>query len=160
MTASLKRRIQREFDSIDHEIANWMHEYGFVFLRMSVAIVFIWFGSMKFFGLSPANDLVTNTVYWADPSWFIPLLGGWEVVIGLCFLYKPLVRLGILLLAPQMVGTFMPLVLLPEVVFQNPPNPYFLTIEGQYIIKNLLIIGAAIVIGSTVREKNIQIIKN
>jgi hypothetical protein len=72
-------------------------------------------------------------------------------VIGLCLLYRPLIRLGIVLLFVQLPGTFLPIVLLPEVVFTT--FPYGLTVEGQYIIKNLVIIGAALVIGGTLRDE-------
>lgn len=76
---------------------------------------------------------------------FVPILGVWEVLIGLCFLYRPLIRLGVLLLFLQLPGTFLPIVLLPDVVFTT--FPYGLTVEGQYIIKNLVIIGGALVVG-------------
>ena len=72
------------------------------------------------------------------------------MLIGLCLLYRPLIRVGILLLFLQMPGTFLPMVLLPEVVFVT--FPFELTVEGQYIVKNLVIIGAALVVGGTVRE--------
>jgi uncharacterized membrane protein YkgB len=88
-------------------------------------------------------------VYWLTPEIIVPLLGLWEVAIGLAFLFTPLTRIAILLLALQMPGTFLPLVLLPEVCFTI--FPFGLTIEGQYIVKNLVIIGAALVIGSRVQ---------
>jgi uncharacterized membrane protein YkgB len=125
--------------------------YGLLLLRLSLAVVFIWFGALKIVGMSPATVLVERTVSWFDPSWFVPFLGVWEVVIGLCFLYRPLVRLGIILLIPQMMGTFLPLVLLPGMTFQG--SVLCPTMEGQYIIKNLVLLSAAMVIGSTVRDK-------
>tara|TARA_Y100000310_G_scaffold345863_1_gene471790 strand:+ start:52967 stop:53389 length:423 start_codon:yes stop_codon:yes gene_type:complete len=138
------------FNELDKNITKNLKEIGIPFLRYSLAIVFIWFGILKPFGLSPAQLLVENTVYWFDPSWFVPLLGWWEVLIGLCLLYKPLIRLGIGLLALQMIGTFLPVFILPGVVFGD--SFYSLTLEGQYIVKNLVIIGAAMVIGSHVRD--------
>lgn len=137
-------------DRVDKRIASWMAQHGLTILRYSVAIIFIWFGFLKVIGYSPAIELVTRTVYWADPNWFVPFLGWWEVAIGICFLIRPLVRAGIALLAPQMVGTFLPLIILPGVTFQQ--NVLLPTLEGQYIIKNLLIISAALVIGATVRK--------
>lgn len=139
-----------EIDRIDAQVTQWMSRYGLPALRYSLAAIFIWFGLLKVIGYSPATELVIRTVYWFDPAWFVPFLGMWEMVIGLCFLYRPLVRLGIALLAPQMLGTLLPLILLPGIVFQG--NPFLPTLEGQYIIKNLLIISAAIVIGATVRR--------
>jgi hypothetical protein len=67
------------------------------------------------------------------------------------FLFRSTLRFAIGLLALQMVGTFMPLVMLPSVTFQDGRVPYALTLEGQYIVKNLVIISAAMVIGGTVR---------
>ena len=143
--------------SIDYIIANFMRRKGIVALRYSLALIFIWFGLLKPLGISPAEQLVRATVYWLPvfsiDTW-VSLIGWWEVLIGITFLFKKTLRLAIALLALQMIGTFMPLVMLPEVSFQNGHIPYGLTMEGQYIIKNLLIISAALVIGGTVRSRN------
>jgi uncharacterized membrane protein YkgB len=119
-------------------------------LRAAVAVVFVWFGALKVLGVSPAGELVAATVYVVPPELFVPVLGVWEVLIGISLLYRPLIRLGIFLLVFQLPGTFLPLILVPEAVYVT--FPYALTVEGQYIIKNLVIIGAALVIGGTVRE--------
>ena len=138
------------FDKLDPIIAGWMKRHGYLFLRISMAIIFIWFGLLKCFAQSPANDLVARTVYWMNPKVFIPILGWWEVLIGVCFLFPRLTRLALFLLFLQIGGTFLPLIILPDVCFQQVP--FVLTMEGQYIVKNLLIISAAIVIGGTVRK--------
>ena len=83
-------------------------------------------------------------------SGVVPILGIWEVVIGITMIIKPLIRVSIILLFIQMPGTFLPLVLFPEVCFTS--FPFGLTLEGQYIVKNLIIISAALVVGSTVRK--------
>lgn len=131
-------------------IAAWMDRWSIPVLQVAIAVVFIWFGALKVFGISPAGELVASTVYVVDPAVFVPVLGVWEVLIGICLLYRPLIRVGIFLLFLQLPGTFLPIVLLPEVVFTT--FPYGLTVEGQYIIKNLVIIGAALGIGGTVRD--------
>lgn len=143
---------RKSFDRVDPLIVGWMSARGYVFLRYSLAVVFVWFGALKFTGISPANELVARTVYWFDPEIFIPVLGWWEVAIGVCMLVRPLIRLAILLLFVQMPGTMLPLILLPDVCFTQ--FPFGLTLEGQYIIKNLVLISAALVIGGTVREKS------
>lgn len=139
-----------DFEEIDATVATTMERLGLPLLRVGIAVVFVWFGALKILGISPAGELVANTVYWVPPELFVPVLGVWEVVIGLCLLYRPLIRLGILLLFLQMPGTFLPLVILPDVTFVT--FPHALTVEGQYIVKNLVIIGAALVVGGTVRE--------
>ena len=142
----------RTYEELDIFITKFMSKWGITFLRYSLGLIYIWFGILKPFGLSPAQELVENTVYWFDdPKIFVPILGWWEVVIGLTMCIKPLIRVSIFLLFIQMPGTFLPLILLPEVCFSN--FPLGLTLEGQYIIKNLIIISAALVVGSTVRKK-------
>ncbi len=138
------------FESIDTSIAKWMYSHGKVLLRFSLALIFIWFGALKPFGLSPAQELVEKTVYWFDPKIFVSVLGWWEVAIGACLLYKPFIRGAIFLLFLQMPGTFLPLLLLPNICFTQ--FPFGLTMEGQYIIKNLILISAGLVIGGTVRK--------
>lgn len=135
-----------DIKEIDRTIIQTLNRLSLPALRFSLAIIFIWFGALKPFGNSPANDVITKTVYWFNPDIFIPILGVWEVAIGICLLVTPLIRTGLFLLALQMPGTFLPLILLPEVCFVN--FPFDLTLEGQYIIKNLVLIGAAIVVGS------------
>lgn len=140
------------FKQIDEWNAGLMHKYGFVLLRYALAITFIWFGILKPIGLSPAAALIEKTVYWFSPEWFIPVLGWWEVAIGLFLLFRSTVRIALLLLFLQMPGTFLPLILLPEITFTQ--FPFGLTLEGQYIIKNLILIAAAIAIGGVVNSRD------
>ncbi|MDS0261245.1 hypothetical protein NDI56_17740 [Haloarcula sp. S1CR25-12] len=142
---------RERFDAVDATLTSLMERWSVPALRAALGIVFVWFGGLKVLGVSPAADLVASTVYIVPPELFVPVLGVWEVLIGLCLLYRPLTRVGLLLLAIQLPGTFLPLVLLPDVVYVT--FPYALTVEGQYIIKNLVIIAAALVIGSTVRDE-------
>lgn len=143
--------MKRKLDHIDKEVTDWLKHHGYYFLKYSLALVFIWFGILKPLGLSTANDLVTKTVYFVDPNWFVPFLGWWEVAIGVCILFRPLLRAGLFLMALQMIGTFLPLVLLPEVIYIK--FPFVMTLEGQYIIKNLILIGAGMIVGSHARDK-------
>lgn len=143
------------FDRTDRRIAGTMEKYGILLLRVSLGVIFIWFGVLKLFdGLSPAEDLVKRTVYWFSPDVFFPILGVWEVLIGVGLLVRPLIRAALLLLFLQMPGTLLPLVLLPEVCFTT--FPYGLTLEGQYIIKNLVLVSAALVVGGTVRHRKLH----
>jgi len=144
-------RSNKIFDIIDPIITGWMEKYGRCFLRYSLGVIFVWFGLLKPLGISPAEQLVAKTVYWFPSHIFVPILGWWEVAIGVCLLYRPLIRIGVFLLFLQMPGTMLPLILLPEVCFTQ--FPFGLTMEGQYIIKNLVLISAALVVGGTVRTK-------
>lgn len=145
--------MNQTFNKIDLAIAGFMHRWGIAALRWALAIIFIWFGALKPFGLSPAEGLLKATVdnlpFFNQNQW-LHIIGWWEVAIGVTFLFRKTLRIAIGLLALQMAGTFMPLVMLPEFTWQH--FPYAPTIEGQYIIKNLLIIAAALVVGGTVRR--------
>ncbi len=141
------------FDRIDRTISRFLRTWGMPALQLSLGVVFIWFGALKLVGISPAAELVRATVYWWDPDLFVPVLGVWEIVIGVCLLVRPLVRVAIPLLLLQMPGTMLPLVLLPEVCFTA--FPFGLTLEGQYIIKNLVLVSAALVVGGALRDRRL-----
>jgi uncharacterized membrane protein YkgB len=133
---------------IELRLGAWMEKHGLFLLRVGMGIVFFWFGALKFLGMSPAAALVVKTMSWLPIPGFIHILGVWEMTIGLCFIYKPLLRVALMLLFLHMPGTFLPIVLLPGEVFRA--FPFVLTLEGQYIVKNLVVIAAAIVIGGKI----------
>lgn len=143
------------FEHIDVRITRWMAHNGLTLLRISLGIVFLWFGVLKFFpGLSPASDLAARTIErlsagLVGPDISVPVLAAWEALIGLGLLFGVFLRVVILLLVVQMIGTLTPLILFPDEVFMR--IPYAPTLEGQYIIKNAVLISAAIVLGATVR---------
>ena len=147
--------LPRRLEPIDLRITHWMARHGVPLLRISLGVVFLWFGALKFFpGLSPAQDLAARTVERLSfglvaPTVSVPLLAAWECLIGVGLLLGVYMRAVLLLLAAQMVGTLTPLVLFPSEVFTRVP--YAPTLEGQYIIKNAVLISAAIVLGATVR---------
>lgn len=141
-------------EEVDAQLTRWMARYGIMLLRIGLGVIFFWFGALKLVpGLSPAEDLVRNTIYFVDPDLFLPVLALWEMVIGLGLITGLFMRTTLLLLFLQMPGTALPLVLLPDVCFTS--FPFGLTLEGQYIIKNLVLVSAGLVIGSTVRGGHI-----
>lgn len=136
---------------LDEKIAKRMKAWSIPAIRISFGVIFIWFGILKPFGLSSAEGLLKATVVWlplGSPDLWLVVIGWWEVVIGITFLFRRTTRIAIALLFLQMFGTFMPLLLLPEVTYQHG-NILMPTLEGQYIIKNLMIISAALVLGGT-----------
>jgi uncharacterized membrane protein YkgB len=143
------------FDRVDHAITSWLARLGVPVLRISLGIVFLWFGVLKFYpGLSPADELATRTIEQltfgaVQREVSLPVLAAWETLIGVGLLSGRFLRATLLLLFVQMLGTFTPLVLFPRETFTA--FPYAPTLEGQYIIKNIVLIGAAMVVGSTVR---------
>jgi uncharacterized membrane protein YkgB len=151
----VRKSWRKLFHRVDPVITRWMARHAIAFIRISLGIVFLWFGALKFFpGLSPAETLSARTVEsltlgQVPPSLSLPLLAIWECLIGAGLLAKAAPRLTLLLLYVQMAGTLTPLFLFPSetfVIFPLAP-----TLEGQYIIKNLVLISGGIVIGATVR---------
>jgi len=148
----LPPNVRRPLDRVDAAVAGGMEAHGITILRVAVAIVFIWFGALKVAGQSPVEDLVTDTVYWVDADFFITFLGIWEIAIGIGLLLGVALRLVLLLFFAQMLGTFLTVLIHPGRVFEDS-NPLLLTVTGEFIVKNLVLIAAGIVIGSTVRRR-------
>lgn len=146
------RSIRRAWQNVDHAMIRFMRANGIRALRVALGIVFVWFGALKVAGLSPVGDLVAGTVYWVNPRVFVPLLGIWEMVVGLGLLLRVAMRIVLLFFWMQMAGTFLVLVLRPELAFQRG-NPLLLTTTGEFVIKNLVLIAAGVVIGSTLRPE-------
>jgi uncharacterized membrane protein YkgB len=139
-----------QIDRLDARVTAWMARYGLTMMRVALGIIFFWFGALKLFpGMSPAEELVRNSVFFLDPNLFQPVLALWEMAIGLGLITGYFMRLTLLLLFLQMPGTALPLLITPEACFTV--FPFGLTLEGQYIVKNLALITAGIVLGSTVR---------
>ena len=149
------KSLQTWFDWADVRITNWMAQYGIVLLRVSLGIVFFWFGVLKFFpGLSPAQELAARTITLLTfgiitPNVSVPMLATWECLIGIGLILGIFMRVTLLLLFLQMLGTMTPLFFFPQEVFTR--IPYAPTLEGQYIIKNIVLITAGLIIGATVR---------
>jgi uncharacterized membrane protein YphA (DoxX/SURF4 family) len=149
------KTIHEVFEITDNRVTSLMARYGLLLLRVSVGIVFLWFGVLKFFpGLSPAQNLAARTM---DIFSFgllasqdsIIILAAWEVTIGVGLLFGLFLRATLLLLFLQMLGTMTPIILFPAEIFSY--FPYAPTLEGQYIIKNMVLISAGIVLGASVR---------
>ena len=151
MKTNLSRRLHR----LDLAITGWMARFGPALLRVSLGIVFLWFGVLKLFpNVSPAQELATRTIGvltggLIPDSVSLPLLAAWECVIGVGLLVGRGLRGILLLLYAQMLGTLTPIALFPDEVFVR--IPFAPTLEGQYIIENLVLISAGIVVGATVR---------
>lgn len=139
------------FEGLYFRFSHKMEQHSINIMRISLAVVYIWFGALKIFGMSPADELVEQTVYWFQPEIFIPILGVCEVLIGLGLLIKRFIPYTIVLLLMHMAATFFPVFILKTICFDA--FPYCPTLAGQYIIKNLVLISGALVITSKYNEK-------
>ena len=147
--------VQQRLETLDAHATAWMARRGVTLLRCSLGIIFLWFGALKLFpGMSPAEDLVGRTVLTltaglVQPELSIPILGVWESLIGIGLLTGRALRFTLVILFAQMAGTVTPFVFFPGECFVA--GPFVLTMEGQYIMKNMVFVSAAIVVGATVR---------
>jgi uncharacterized membrane protein YkgB len=147
--------ISTRFERVDTILTSWMARNGIHLLRLSLGFIFVWFGVLKFFpGLSPAQSLAGETIEALSfgilsSSQAVVILAIWESLIGLGLLTGFFLRGTLFLLWLQMLGTMTPLILFPEICFES--LPLVPTLEGQYIIKNVVLISAGIVIGATAR---------
>ena len=149
------QNIAKAADSLDLKLTRWAARHGIQVLRIALGVIFLWFGALKFFpNLSPAQDLAGRTIslltfQLVPPAIGIPVLAAWESLIGIGLISGRFTRATILLLIVQMLGTITPLVFFPAETFTR--FPYAPTLEGQYIIKNIVLVAGALVIGATVR---------
>lgn len=145
------QRVIRRLDAFDAAVAAWMERFGHGLHRVGLGGMFVWFGALKLAGQPTATSILAHTIYLGPPETMVRVLGAWEVLIGVCLLWAPLVRIAIPLLLVRLVGTAAALALRTDVCFAGAawvPTP-----EGQYLVKDLLLLGAALVIGGTVRRR-------
>ena len=141
------------FDQLDTAINKWLVANSIGILRFSMGLVFLGFGVLKFFnGISPIQTLATKTTTALTLGVFaghnaMIFVATLECLIGLCFLTGMLLRVGVWLLAFQMIGAMSPLLLYPAELF--PGATHAPTLEAQYIIKDIILIAAGMVIAST-----------
>jgi putative oxidoreductase len=141
----------QRYRDTDARITDALGRISLPLLRVSLGLVFLWFGGLKVAGATPVEELVAATVYWVDPGWFVPALGVFEIVVGLGLIAGLALRLVLALFVAQMIGTFGVLVFQPQIAFQDG-NPLALTVEGEFVIKNLVLLSAGLVVGSRLRR--------
>ena len=148
------RKMKKILEKTDSAIIPHMERLGHRAERYLLGIVFIWFGSLKVMGETSATSIIAKSIYWFEPQFIIPMLGIWEILIGTTLLHKSLLRFSILLLFVRVPGTLLAMVYHYDECFAD--SILLPTIQGQYLIKELTLIGAALVIGSTIEYQRIQ----
>jgi uncharacterized membrane protein YkgB len=150
-------RITVRFNSKSEEGAGFLsslHHLNVPFARFALFVVYFWFGALKIIGMSPAGPLVTalwlKTIPFIPLNKFMILFASFEMLIGILFLIPRLERVAIAALLFHVSTTVMPLILLPGIVWQMFLVP---SLEGQYIIKNIVIVALALSIGASLRAR-------
>ena len=143
-------QLRRRIEAYDRTIRELLGRASPLLLRISLAVVFVWFGALKVAGVSAVGGLVAATVPFLDSAWFVPVLGVAEIMIGMAFATGRLLRVVLPVFAAHMVGTFLVLIALPDVAFQGA-NPLVLTAVGEFVVKNLVLLTAGLVVASGVK---------
>ena len=140
----------------DHAVIEFTRTYSVPILRATLGIVFLWFGLLKIFGYSPVAGLVIRTAYFLPPDVAVIGIGIVEVIIGLGLLSGVAMRVVLLMFFLQMCGTFLTVVTQPGILVQHG-NPLLLSMYGEFILKNLVLVAAGLVIvGSVPKAKSVR----
>lgn len=147
-------KLPKPIDQFESQYLKKFGHWGHTVERYALGLLFFWFGALKLAGETSATSIVAKSVYWWDPSWVVPALGVWEVIMGLCLLSPKTLRAALLLFAIRLPGTFFALIYHWEECFDG--SLWIPTIQGQYLLKELALVGAALIIGSTISEESSQ----
>ena len=150
----LSNRILYLFDIVDLQLISFVNKHGLTILRLSLATVFIWFGLLKILGESPVTPLAAELISGIPTETFVFALGIMEIGIGAALVSKILLRIIIGILVVHLASTFSLLIILQKTMI-NDTNPFLLTLEGEFIIKNLVLIAGALAIASKIRSKKL-----
>lgn len=144
--------VLQKFRTAEAQITDELRRISLPLLRCAFGIVFIWFGALKVAGASPVGDFVAGTLPWFDRSWLIPAVGLFEVAIGIAMIAGRLLFLVCVALVAHLVGTFLALIMQSTASFQNG-NPLLLATDGEFVVKNLVLIAAALVLAARFDRK-------
>jgi len=129
----------------DRDVIEFTRAHSIMILRLSLGIVFVWFGVLKIVGHSPVADLVIKTAYFLPPDVALIGMGILETIIGLGLLTGLAMRLTLFLFFVQMCGTFLTVITRPDLLIEHG-DPLLLSVDGEFLLKNLVLIAAGIAI--------------
>lgn len=148
-------KLPQSLEKLDRRAHEFLHAWSIPVLRVCLGVVFLWFGLLKLLGRSPVADLViASAPPLLPPDLLVKSIGAWEVLVGLGLLSSIALRVTLLLFWLQMAGTFLVLVQRPDIAFQQG-NPLLLTKEGEFVIKNLVLVSAGLVVGMSARHQRL-----
>lgn len=137
---------------VDAAITEILAKTSLPLLRASLGVVYLWFGALKVAGASPVADFVADTLPFLPRRAAVLGIGLWEMAIGAGLLARVALRPMLILFAIQLAGTFLPFLTQPRSMFQRG-NPLLLTTEGEFVLKNLVLLAAGVAVGSSIRRE-------
>jgi putative oxidoreductase len=145
----LDSRVNDSFSSLlfqlDQLLLDTLRRWSITALRLALGSIFLWFGALKVFGSSPVASLIQETYTFMPISIFVLVLGVWEMVIGIGIILKRALRFVLILLGIHLIGTFTAIGFNPGIFFVQG-IPFCLTVDGEFVIKNVVLMTAALVI--------------
>jgi len=145
--AAVERGLMPRLRTLEDHAVDVLRAISLPLLRFAIGAVFVWFGALKVANATPVADFVANTLPWFDRSFVVPALGVFELAIGILLISGRFLSLVCAALVAHLTGTFLSLIMQPDVTFQNG-NPLMLTTEGEFVVKNLVFIAAGLVIAA------------
>jgi uncharacterized membrane protein YkgB len=137
----------RRGDAARRRLDSGLKRFSVPLLRVSLGVIFVWFGGLKVVGATPVKELVAGTVPWVNPDLFVPALGAFEVLIGVGLIIGYQLGWVVAAMVAHLGGTFLTVVMQPGAVFQHG-NPLMLTMEGEFVTKNIVLITAGLVLAT------------
>jgi putative oxidoreductase len=148
-------RLARRLERLEGVAVSLARRLGLPAMRAALGLTFIWFGVLKVTNDTPVAGFVAGTVDWVplvEGSWFVPFLGGVEVVLGTALVLGVGLRLVLPLLFAHLTGTFLAMLTQPDVTFQDG-NPLLLTVEGEFVTKNLILLAGVVLLYAAQRVR-------
>jgi len=152
-----------KWSEADELLIAFLRTWSIPGLRLALGVIFLWFGALKVLGVSPVLSLVERTYSFLPAHSFFLALGLWEMGIGCGLILNRALRVTLSLLCIHLLGTFVALLQAPSLFFLHD-NPLWLTTEGEFVVKNLVLVAAGLVIGGyqikpRMKAKRIRMVK-
>ncbi len=136
-----------KFRVFEEHLGDGLRRISLPLLRFAFGVVFFWFGALKVAGASPVADFVAGTLPWFDRAWLVPTLGLFEIAIGVALIVNRHLFVVCMVLVAHLAGTFLALLMQYDIVFQHG-NPFMLAMAGEFVVKNLVLVAAALVLAA------------
>lgn len=139
--------VLQKFRTVEDQVTVELRRISLPLLRCAFGVVFFWFGALKVVGVSPVGDFVAGTLPWFDRAWLLPALGLFEMAIGVGMIAGRALFLVCAVLVGHLAGTFLSLLMQSDLTFQDG-NPLLLAADGEFVMKNIVFIAAALVLAA------------
>lgn len=139
--------VLQKFRTVEDQVTVELRRISLPLLRCAFGVVFFWFGALKVVGVSPVGDFVAGTLPWFDRAWLLPVLGLFEMAIGVGMIAGRALFLVCAVLVGHLTGTFLSLLMQSDLIFQDG-NPLLLAADGEFVMKNIVFIAAALVLAA------------